>query len=284
MRKALWLQLPFAERIAYILRAVCHQHPDWTVCGISAAAAHGYTATYYQHRFVHIAVSDRSKARRHGPFVGHYIPKYRSVVVNNGIRATTPIRTMFDCARTLDFSTAMSICTMGLRATQLTAEALQNYCQINSRKHGIRRAIYVAQNVDPLCTNGGEAVAYATILELGFAAPECQRMFINPIDNKPIYADFTWTLSDGSLIIGELDGREKYINPAMTKGMDSIDIVLHEKDREAGINLLHIPVARFQMQHVHNRAQLEQRLSAANVPRPGKGKRTPFTGFECRAY
>ncbi|MBT1174258.1 hypothetical protein JS530_01800 [Bifidobacterium sp. LC6] len=283
VRTAIWGNLSFSERISYILRTACAKDPTVTVCGISAAAALGYTSTYYQQRYIHVVARKTSESGRHGQYVAHYLPDVESVMVN-GIRTTHPLQTMFDCARTLDFSTAMAICTMGLRMTGSTAQTLQAYCADMTRKRGLPRARYVAQHVDTMCTNGGEAIAYAVALELGFSKPECQRQFINQIDGSTIYVDFTWTLDDGSLIIGELDGREKYENPAMTGGADSVAVTLREKDRESAITMQGIPVVRFQMSHVRNRRQLEQRLLAAGVPQPDKGKRTPFTGFICNEY
>lgn len=283
IRTALWERLPYAERIMYVLRTASAKDRELTVCGISAAAALGYTSTYYQQRYIHTVARKQSEAGRHGQYIAHYIPNAESIM-SNGVRTTNPMRTMFDCARSLDFSTGMAICTMGLRLTGSTVHSLQSYCADMKKKRGLPRARYVAQNVDPACTNGGEAIAYAAGLELGFAKPECQRKFINPIDGNPIFVDFTWTLEDGSLVVGELDGREKYENPAMTGGSDAVAVTLREKERESGITLRGIPVVRFQMSHVRNRLQLEQRLLAAGVPQPNKGMPTPFTGFVCNEY
>ncbi|MBT1172687.1 hypothetical protein JS528_04840 [Bifidobacterium sp. MA2] len=283
IRKPLWDSLSYGDRIAYRLRTICREHPDWVLSGVSAAAIHRYTSSMYLQRYVHIAVTDPHQTGKRGLVVAHYTPDLQVVVVD-GIRVTSPEQTMFDCARTLDFPTAMSICTMGLRATGNPAASLQDYCAAQRRKRGLPRARFVAEHVDPMCTNGGEAVSLAVSLELGFAQPQCQRQFISPIDGGAIYADFTWTRDDGSLVVGELDGREKYVNPAMTGGDDVVAVTLREKDRETEINMLNIPVVRFQMVHVRNRTPFEQRLVAAQVPRPNLGKRTPFTGYVCTEY
>lgn len=283
IRKPLWDSLSYGDRITYRLRTICQEHPDWVLSGVSAAAVHRYTSAMYLQRYVHIAVTKPNQAGRRGMVVAHYTPD-RQVVSVDGMRVTTPGQTMFDCARTLDFPTAMSICTMGLRATDEPASALRDYCLGQKRKRGLPRARFVAEHVDPLCANGGEATALAVALELGFAQPQCQRRFVSPIDGGSIYADFTWTRDDGSLVVGELDGREKYVNPAMTGGDDIVAVTMREKDRETEINMLDIPVVRFQMTHVRNRAQFEQRLTAARVPRPNLGTRTSFTGFVCAEY
>lgn len=282
-RKTLWDSLSYRDRIAYRLRTVCQDHPDWVLSGVSAAAIHRYTSSMNLQRYVHIAVADSHQAGRRGPVIAHYTPD-RHIMLVDGIHVTSPEQTMFDCARTLDFPNAMSICTMGLRATGNPASTLQNYCLNQQRKRGLPRAKFVADHVDPMCTNGGEAISLAVALEMGFAQPQCQRKFISPIDGGAIYADFTWTRDDGSLVVGELDGREKYVNPAMTGGSDIVTVTMREKDRETEINMLNIPIIRFQMTHVRNRTPFEQRLTAANVPRPNLGRHTPFTGFVCSEY
>ncbi|MBT1181963.1 hypothetical protein JS531_08390 [Bifidobacterium sp. CP2] len=283
IRKPLWDSLPHGDRIMYRLRTICQEHPDWVLSGVSAAAVHRYTSSMYLQRYVHIAVTDPSRAGKRGQIFAHYIPDQQVISVG-GLRVTPPEQTMFDCARTLDFPNAMAICAMGLRATGNPASSLQDYCLGHPRKRGLPRARFVAEHVDPMCTNGGEAISLAVSLEMGFAQPQCQKRFINPIDGGAIYADFTWTRDDGSLVVGELDGREKYVNPAMTGGVDIATVALREKDRETAINMLNIPVVRFQMAHVRNRTQFEQRLVAAQVPRPNFGKRTPFAGFVCAEY
>ena len=52
-----WNALSYADRIKWTLRTVCHEHPDWVLCGPSAAGAYGYSTTLQLQRYVHIAVT-----------------------------------------------------------------------------------------------------------------------------------------------------------------------------------------------------------------------------------
>ena len=59
--------------------------------------------------------------------------------------------------------------------------------------------------------NGGESLARAIMLELGFVEPELQHEFPNPnYPQSPYRADFMWKVN-GKIIVGEFDGTDKYL-------------------------------------------------------------------------
>lgn len=279
-----WESLSYAERITWAARTVCHEHPEWVLCGPSAAGAYGFTATLKLQKYVHIAVPDRSKAGRHGYVIAHYYRQMPPSNVVDGIRVTAELDTMADCARTLDFCNAMAICSTGLRMTNLSKDVFRDFVNEKSRIGGIVRARYVADRTEPACENGGEAVAIATMVELGYRQPRAQVPFTSPLDGGEIRADFLWERDDGTIVVGELDGRQKYIDPSMIGQGDSIDVILREKDRETELNMMRIDVVRFRMEHVYDRAQLRRRLDAAGIPRDPLAGVTPFVGFRSRAY
>lgn len=279
-----WESLSYSERIIWTNRTVCHEHPDWVLCGPSAAGSLGFTTTIKLQRYVHIAVADRSKAGRHGYAIAHYYKDFPSTTIVDDMRVTSGIETMADCARMLDMENAMSTCCTALRQTGMPKERFQDYVNRKKRIGGIIRARYIAEHVEPACENGGEAVALATMLELGFAQPQMQVSFASPLDGRDIRADYLWTRDDGSIVVGELDGRQKYIDPSMLNNGDAVDAILREKDRETELNMLQISVVRFQMEHVRDREQLRKRLAAAEVPRDAHAYSSPFKGFVCKTY
>lgn len=67
-----WNKLSYAERIIWSLRSVCRRYQGIVLCGPSAAAVHGFTTSLKTQRYVHIAVSKRSQAGRHGFIFAHY--------------------------------------------------------------------------------------------------------------------------------------------------------------------------------------------------------------------
>lgn len=283
IRSALWNRLSYHERIMHILKAVCSRHPDWILCGPSAAAALGFTSSMHLQRYVHIVARERSRSGRHGYVVEHYLDcdEYQGM---NGIQTTTPLRTLFDCARMLDFENAMAVCSMGLRKIDGRNDDLYRYCDDRHRRWGVGRALYVAENAEPRCENGEKATAVAVIIALRYRRPKCQVAFESPLDGKEIRPDFLWERDDGVLIAGELDGRQKYLNSEMTGGRSSLDVTLSEKDRETELNMLNMRVVRFQMSHVKDGNALRQRLEGVGVPHSTAPVLTPFSNFRCTLY
>lgn len=279
-----WNALSYVDRIKWTLRTVCHEHPDWVLCGPSAAGAYGYSTTLQLQRYVHIAVTERSKAGRHGFVIAHFYKDPPPTKVVDGMQVTAEIQTMADCARMLDFENAMIVCCTGLRKGNLTKTQLQEFVGNKRKIGGIIRARYVAEHAEPACENGGEVAALAAMLELGFAQPQAQVTYVSPLDGRNIRADFSWERDDGSIVVGELDGRQKYVDPSMTVGGDTVDVILREKDRESELNMLKINVVRFQMEHVRSREPLRRRLDAARVPRDLCAYASPFAGFRSTAY
>jgi hypothetical protein len=283
VRSDVWDALSYHEKIMYVLRAICARHPDWVLCGPSAAAAYGYTSSLQLQRFTHIAANSSLQSGTHGTIIAHHTCIDNNVVLD-GVKVTNEFQTLFDCARSLDFENSMIICSMGLRKLNQPSEAFVEYCHTNPGKWGIGRALYVANNAEPRCENGGEVVALSAFISLHYETPQCQKSFTSPLDGHAIRPDFLWERTDGILIAGELDGREKYVNPIMTNGGDAIDVTLAEKDRETQLNMLNIRVVRFQMAHVRAKIPLQQRLDAVGVPKISHPPKSPFTGFQRKRY
>lgn len=61
-----------------------------------------------------------------------------------------------------------------------------------------------------LSENGGESFARGTMIDLGFMVPELQHEFVSPNFRVKYRCDFLWRVSGGGLIVGELDGYDKY--------------------------------------------------------------------------
>lgn len=61
-----------------------------------------------------------------------------------------------------------------------------------------------------LSENGGESFARGTMIDLGFMVPELQHEFVASNSRVKYRCDFLWRVSGGGLIVGELDGYDKY--------------------------------------------------------------------------
>lgn len=279
-RPAYWQSLSYLERILHVLRAVASKHPLWTFCFLSAAAIWGLDQTVALQTLVYLAVDEHTKTRNRGYLRFPYLPGV-PVQLRNGLRVTGLFQTVFDCIRTLPFPEALAICDAAMRTYGISREDLERFVAERARYRGVDRARIVLAHADPLSENGGESIARAWFAIWGFAAPELQREFRDAVTGQMRRADFAWRLdgngdggaagsgTGGRLILGELDGRGKYVDPAMTGGADIVDVVLAEKERESNIQLLENAVfVRIPYRQVIEEPTIVQRkLDAAGVPR-----------------
>ncbi len=139
--------------------------------------------------------------------------------------------------------------------------------------------------------NAGESLARAAMIELGFIKPYLQYEFPNNNNpDWPIRADFAWKVN-GNLIVGELDGTDKYLiacgknsdinicnensdtfidgNASLNKNLIyDRDSVRRERDRERHIyDCGASNIVRFDFADVINPKILEQKLLSAGVPK-----------------
>lgn len=141
---------------------------------------------------------------------------------------------LFDAANSLSFRAALPIFDSAARDNVNFNKVLE----ICGRRYGGRRdggrdvvgngfvdggVACFGSNADPifrlrrlcffkngLSENGGESFARGTMIDLGFMVPELQYEFVAPNSRVKYRCDFLWRVSGGGLIVGELDGYDKY--------------------------------------------------------------------------
>lgn len=110
------------------------------------------------------------------------------------------------------------------------------------------------------------------MIMLGFAVPDLQVECRDPMNpSKVIRVDFYWVLDDGTIIIGELDGRQKYIDPTMTKGKNLIEVLTDERLRESRLSVFGARIVRFSYSDVLDTAYFARLLERYGVPRNTSG-------------
>ncbi|MFR4548212.1 MAG: hypothetical protein ACLT4Y_07845 [Bifidobacterium breve] len=57
--------------------------------------------------------------------------------------------------------------------------------------------------------------------------------------------DYWWRRADGTVVVGELDGVRKYVDPSMTSGRDIRNVVDDERDRQRCLERQGADVLRF---------------------------------------
>lgn len=279
-RPQYWQSLDYRERIMHILRATSARHPSWILCWISAAAVWGLNDTYRMHDSVHIAVTTANSSRNRKHLRFHYIPN-PDAVTRKGIRVTGLLQTIFDCARSLPFPQALAICDAAMRLYSLNADTLMNHVIQQGRRAGIERARFTLSRANPLSESGGESICRAWLILWGYARPQLQQRFVDPVTGQERRVDFAWNLDNGLIIVLEFDGREKYVNADMLGEQNSVDAVLEEKRRESNLQLSNrIIFVRTWYDEVIRQPHLVQRkLDLAGVPRsrPPKLPHSPYT-------
>lgn len=265
-RRAIWDQMKALPRYWYVLRAVAKAYPGCVFCRESAAVLHGLSVSYRALSSIHIATSRHAHSSSSKLLMRHVIEGDTPVVIQ-GMHATSLARTAFDCMRAEPFPQALAVADSALRTGRIDRDSLRAYAESKHQSPGIgviRRALDYA---DPRAENGGESIARATMIELGYVIPDLQVPFTDKITGAEYRVDFVWYFSDKKPIAGELDGKLKYEDPAFMGGRDVVGVLTDERRRESRLTIDVSAVCRFSLQEVYDRHPFAQILDAFGIPR-----------------
>ncbi len=110
-----------------------------------------------------------------------------------------------------------------------------------------RRAELAFSLASPLAESAGESFSRAAFQFLGFEQPELQHDF-SDAGGFIGRSDFWWPGREGRKgVVGEFDGKAKYINPELRNGATAEEAVYNEKLREDRIRALGFGFARWGM-------------------------------------
>lgn len=188
----------------------------------------------------------------------------------SGIRATSLERSAVDCLLSMGFGDGMAVADATLRRLGSRANTLGEVLeQLGAGRRGVKGARLTLAHADPRSESGGESIARARMIELGFVVPDLQVEFVDPLTGQGSRVDFLWRLPDGSMVVGELDGQQKYVDPAMTRGRGAVELLSAERLRESRLTRS-ARVVRFSFSDVCNATYFERLLESFRVPRrPG---------------
>ena len=266
-RRELWDALSQNDQLLYTMRALQKLHPAWVFAGTSAAVAHGLSVSYELLWPIRVAVSRRQYAERGA--VARQIVVGDDSVEKDGVHVTSLARTTFDCLREMSFADGLAVADTALRIGGMTRQELADVLGGMPRNSvGWSHALETAVWADARAESGGESIARAQMIRLGYEVPRLQVEVNDPLDNKTVYrGDFGWKMADDTWLLGELDGHEKYVNPKMTKGRDAVDVLTDERLRESRISANGTRVMRFSFADVMDENQFRQILEAYGVPK-----------------
>ena len=273
-----WESLSKTARHLALARSARELHPDWVFCGPTAAVAHGLDVGWSTIGSLHVATSASSwrsptSAVTFHPIFDREVP----IAEVEGVGATCLERTTLDCLRWTSFSLAMGVADSALRVSGLSADDLAGRMLRQGRGlHGLARVESVMRHADARAESGGESIARARMLQLGFVCPELQ-VTVPPAapDAHEYRVDYLWQRADGAVIAGELDGTEKRKNPQMTEGKDVEDVLMEERLRESRLTLYNMAVMRFSFGDTKDPKKFAELLDGFGVPRRGSALALP---------
>lgn len=264
-----WNNLSVPQRTLHVIRGLSQMHPDWVFAGCSAAVVHGLDVGFGN--LTHVCLATKPAAHTKSGAVARRVTVSQDTpVIRQGIPVTSFSRTVGDCIRTLDFASALAIADSALRLKDISSERLEkNVCSACKHHPGLDRVRKIIRLADGRSENGGESKTRAQIIKLGFAVPDLQRCVHDPLDgNRNFRVDFAWDLPDGSQVLGELDGKDKYYDQQMTKGMTTEEVLLTERRRESRVTLGKRPtkIMRFSFAEACDDSYFARLLESYGIP------------------
>jgi hypothetical protein len=186
-----------------------------------------------------------------------HVPEHH-ITVFNGVRLTTPARTVVDLCAELPFVGGVVVAESAIRKGLVTVAELSETADWPSFRRGIIKVRRVIDFLDPASESPLESASRATFLELGIRIPRTQVWIV--IDGVRIRVDFFW---EDVLLVGEADGLGKY---RAKVGEDPLLAIRKEKAREQLALADGIEVVRWGWHEVRN-PRLLQRLVLAGLAR-----------------
>lgn len=265
-----WAQLSRRERHFAEIRAVvetrfqCH-----VVSHESAAALWGFPVSGAGPATVHLLVPPASYARSKNGVTVHRADFDEGDVVDlDGMLVTNPARTLLDLARSARFVEAVLALDHALNPNRSAAHVLVSKDTLwallasGSSPRGQLKAARAFAFARTNADNPGESLSRVAIFELGFPDPLLQTRHVNPRGGY-YYTDFEWP---EFRLIGELDGRGKYLKEEYLHGRTPGEAVVEEKIREDHLRAEGNSLARWGPDDARDRKELFRILTTAGLP------------------
>lgn len=268
-----WELLSDRDRYLLTIRAVTatrnHQMPlsHW-----SAAAIHHLPILGCWPQSVHMTVGKVSGGRSRRQVVKHAfrLPDEDLVVVD-GLLVTSVARTVLDLAVASGYlesimivDRALLVDRFGQRPVLTTREALWETFERRGNFLGHRKAQAVIRFGHTRSESPLESVSRANMHLIGCPPPELQASFT---DHHGYIGDGDFYWRDWR-IVGEADGRGKYLDATLRNDRTAAQVVVAEKLREDRIRALGEGVTRWPWEVGVNPARLRTHLRRAGIPIP----------------
>lgn len=144
---------------------------------------------------------------------------------------------------------------------RVTKQAVAEKIDLIASKARRRGAYEVLDFANGLAMSPGESISRANMNLLGFPPPELQHTFSDS-QGHCATVDFWWKEQG---IVGEFDGRTKYLKPEYLNGRTASQVVIEEKNRENRLRALGVRVVRWEWSIALNRNKLAACLRDAGL-------------------
>lgn len=259
---AVWDGLDRDERSRlFVAAALDAGRRDLVATHESAAALWGIPFVGAPPTVVHVATSSDAGTRTEHGFRRHAVALPDPHVAEiEGLRATSPARTVVDLAMTLPFAEAVVPADWALR-NGISRERLEQVLDEAAPTSRRRRAETVLRFADGRAESPGESLSRALIRLLGAPAPDLQVEF-SDWRGRIGFVDFYWSEAN---LIGEFDGRVKYPDPRLLDVPSSAEAVVKEKRREDRLRAQGPRICRWTWLDLSTPATLGRVLSQAGL-------------------
>jgi hypothetical protein len=233
VHRPVWDALPPDQRHLLRARAVLRTARTETVLSHSTAViAHGAPAWELPLAYVHLTRTDRCSGRKEAGVAKHrgaLMPN--DVVEVNGLRVTSPTRTVLDITTICDMEHCLPVVDHLLHHGMTSKPALRRGAVLMTGWPGSLTTDLVIRLSNPRCESVGESRTHYMLWRAGIPAPETNLELHDPDGRLIGRVDFAWP-SLGVFL--EFDGKEKYLKHRKP-GESVVDAVRREKKREERI-------------------------------------------------
>ncbi|MEC5183685.1 hypothetical protein RCH12_001140 [Cryobacterium sp. MP_3.1] len=265
-----WRSIDPGQRYLDRIRAVVETRKyDPVVSHQSAAALWGIPLGSPWPHAVHVLARPASHARsKNGVLVHRSEFEWEEIVEIDGVLVTSPARTLLDLARTVSFADAVVALDHALNPDRadprvlVYAEELSEALARVVSARGLVRAQRAIDFARPNAANPGESLSRVSIFELGFPDPALQTRHPNPRGGW-YFTDHEWL---AFMVIGEFDGKGKYLKEEYLRGRSPGEVVYEEKIREDHLRAEGFTVVRWGWAELTERAVLRRILRDAGLP------------------
>lgn len=269
---ALW---PEAQHLAHVLAVMRDSSGSGVVSHESAAVVWGLPLYRLRPARVHLTTTPGARISSGADVFRHVAPlPAEDVVLREGLLVTSLARTVFDVARTLPVEPALVIAdaaerAMAARGREWDLDAVESWRRAWETRtdaatgaRGIRHARRIGDFADGRSESPGESVSRLQIARLGFRRPALQVPVPGP-DGRDFFLDFRFTECGA---FGEFDGKGKYVDEALRRGLSMEAILLREKMREDWVRgTTQSGFARWGDEHIGTARALGMRLDAFGI-------------------